>query len=157
MHICHALSFFFTSNTREDKGLQMGWINLDWSNSVTCFSISDFWKYGYLYGWTLMGLAEGIRLMWWTFWHRAGKVVGYWKMVWNLSRRSSMEKIGWIGYMGGSGWDMVNSERWNKAKVEWVWIIHLIYWAEVGAGSVWTSTQMRIGWPKWVKFMVKDV
>ena len=66
MHNLQELSFFLTSSIGEAKGLVLCIIILFESMSVTYFSISVFWEWGYLYGLSLNGSAPGLRMIRWS-------------------------------------------------------------------------------------------
>lgn len=73
-----------------------------------------------------------------------GRAVGVWKRDWYLWIKASMAGMD-EGVDEGGCWGMVVSlagrtQRWKRAEVALVWIIRLIWVAEIGCGPWSAST-----------------
>lgn len=88
-----------------------------------------------------------------------GKVLGVWKRDWNLVTRAAMAGM----EVGMGGWWLVlvsiagRTQRWKRAEVALVWIMRLIWVAEMGCGPVSASAWSSTGWPRWVNFITREV
>lgn len=82
-----------------------------WSINSTCYSISYFWKCGYLYGLTLTSSVTGSKWMWWLVCQEGGREVGFVKRNSNLARSEAILRVTseglviWVeGSFVGSNW-----------------------------------------------------